>query len=297
VNFVAKLGWGVVLTNLAVVLWGAWVRITGSGAGCGEHWPDCNGAVIPRDASVQTLIEYTHRATSGIAMLLTLWLFVAAWRAYGSGHRVRRAAGIALGFIIVEALLGAGLVLLGLVADNASPARAVVMAIHLLNTLFLLGGMTMCAWWATDTHPIDLQSPRRRSLLIGVGLFFAVGITGAIAALGDTLFPASSLLEGIAADLDPASHFLLNLRTLHPVVALLCAGWLWSLATRWPSRPGRWLKALLAMQVLAGFANLALLAPGWLQLVHLLLADLAWVVFLIFSAVSLRPHTTAPSSG
>ena len=61
----SRYAWGVLGANLLVILWGAWVRITGSGAGCGEHWPDCNGQVVPRDPGVETLIEFTHRATSG----------------------------------------------------------------------------------------------------------------------------------------------------------------------------------------------------------------------------------------
>lgn len=283
----AKYAWGVLAYNFLVVLWGAWVRVTGSGAGCGEHWPDCNGEVIPRDPSVETMIEFTHRATSGVAGLLVLALMVAAWRSFPAGHRVRRSAVIALIFMIAEALLGAGLVIFGLVDQNASVARAVVMALHLINTLLLLGGMALCAWWAEDDRPITRHPTRRRGLWTGAGLIFAVGITGAIAALGDTLFPAQSLIDGIAADLDPTSHFLLRLRSLHPIVALVCAGVLWALAQRWPSKPAQWLKVLIVVQVLAGFINLILLAPGWLQLVHLLLADLVWVCFIIFGIESL----------
>jgi len=291
----AKYAWSILGYNLLVVMWGAWVRVTGSGAGCGEHWPDCNGEVIPWDPSIETLIEFTHRATSGLALLLTVGLVIAAWRSFGPGHRVRRTAVVALCFMIAEALLGAGLVIFGLVGQDASPARAVVMSIHLLNTFFLLGGMTLAAWWATDPAPIDKMSPRRTGLWIGTGLIFAVGITGAIAALGDTLFPAASLVEGIAQDLDPTSHFLLRLRSFHPVVALICAAVLFTLAHRWPSSSSRWLQGLVVTQILAGFVNLVLLAPGWLQLIHLLLADLVWVVFIIFAIQTLR-RTKAPEA-
>ncbi len=292
----ARYAWGVLAYNLLVVMWGAWVRVTGSGAGCGEHWPDCNGEVIPRDPSIETLIEFTHRATSGLALVLVVGMVIAAWRSHGPGHRVRRSAIVALLFMIAEALLGAGLVIFGLVGDNASPARAVVMSIHLLNTFFLLGGMALSAWWATDDTPIDTHSPRMRWLYLGGALILAVGMTGAIAALGDTLFPSTSLAAGLAADLDPTSHVLLRLRTLHPVVALICAGVLWSMAGRWKGPMSTWLRGLVALQILAGLVNLALLAPGWLQLIHLLLADLVWVVFLIFGVTSLR-HTTAPKTG
>ena len=248
---------------------------------------------MPRDPSIETLIEFTHRATSGLALLLTIVLVVAAWRSFESGHRVRRAAVIALLFMIAEALLGAGLVLFGLVGQDASPARAVVMSVHLLNTFCLLAGMTLAAWWAGDEQPLQTASPRKRWLLVAAGLILATGVTGAIAALGDTLFPAASLLDGIGQDLDPTSHFLLRLRTLHPVVALASAAVLWTLASRWRCAAARSLQVLVGLQILAGFVNLALLAPGWLQLVHLLLADLVWVVFLVFGVMSLR-RTTAP---
>ncbi len=293
----SRYAWGVLGANLLVILWGAWVRITGSGAGCGEHWPDCNGQVVPRDPGVETLIEFTHRATSGLALLLVIGLVIAARRSFTPGHRVRRAANVALTFMIIEALLGAGLVLFGLVGQDASPARAVAMSVHLVNTLCLLGGMVMTAWWAGDDAPVEFEGPRRNWLILAAGLFLTVGVTGAIAALGDTLFPAASLLDGITADLDPASHFLLRLRTLHPVAALICAATLWTLVSRWTDSPrpraGRVLQALLVAQILAGFVNMALLAPGWLQLIHLLLADLVWVTFLVFGSTALR-RTTAP---
>src|SRR5690348_3617167 len=75
---------------LGVILWGAYVRATGAGAGCGQHWPVCNGTVIPRAPSTQTLIEYTHRVTSGLSLLLVIGLYVWARLAHAKGHTVRR---------------------------------------------------------------------------------------------------------------------------------------------------------------------------------------------------------------
>jgi heme A synthase len=95
-----------------VILWGAFVRATGSGAGCGSHWPLCNGELVPRAPQVETVIEFIHRATSGLAFLLVLGLFVLAWRVYPKGDLVRRAAALSFLFIVTEALVGAGLVLL-----------------------------------------------------------------------------------------------------------------------------------------------------------------------------------------
>jgi len=283
----SRFAWGVTLYNLAVVAWGAWVRVTGSGAGCGEHWPDCNGEIVPRDPSAETLVEFTHRATSGLALIAVVALVVWAWRAFEKGHRVRKASAFALIFILAEALLGAGLVIFGLVGDNASPARAIVMSIHLVNTFLLLGGMALAAIWATHEDPLDLKSPRIRWLWISCALIFAVGITGAIAALGDTLFPSKSLAEGIAADMNPTSHFLLRLRGLHPIVAVTCAIVLYLQATRWPSKEGKRLQWLVVIQIVAGLVNLALLAPGWMQIIHLILSDLVWIAFLSFGLRSL----------
>ncbi|MFN8454080.1 MAG: COX15/CtaA family protein [Anaerolineae bacterium] len=72
----AKYVWTVLAYNLAVILWGAFVRASGSGAGCGSHWPLCNGEVIPRTPQMETLVEFTHRLTSGLALLLVIGLTI-----------------------------------------------------------------------------------------------------------------------------------------------------------------------------------------------------------------------------
>src|SRR5512138_1330366 len=106
----ARFAWCVLGYHLAVIAWGGLVRATGSGAGCGQHWPTCNGQVVPRSAAAETLVEYTHRATSGVALLLVVVLFAWARRAFPRGHPARRAAAFSMVFILTEALLGAGLV-------------------------------------------------------------------------------------------------------------------------------------------------------------------------------------------
>ena len=288
-----KYAWTTLGYNLAVVLWGAFVRASGSGAGCGEHWPKCNGEIIPRSDAVETLIEFGHRATSGFALLMTVALVIAAHRSFASGHRVRRAAWTTLAFMLAEAALGAGLVLFGLVDDNDSVARAVVMCMHLINTLALLGFMGLTAWWSTHPGKLDYNQPLARWLGVALLGVFLIGVTGAIAALGDTLFPADSLVEGIKADLAPGAHFLLRLRGLHPVIALLVAFGLFSLANPLRKDPklGRLATLLVGfviVQVLVGFINLGLLAPIYLQLIHLLLADGLWLTLVIFSATALN---------
>jgi len=298
--------WGVLGANIFVILWGALVRATGSGAGCGRHWPQCNGEVLPQSPTTATLIEFTHRATSGIALLLVVGLWWWSRRRFPPGHRVRTAAVASLGLIIVEALIGAGLVLFGLVADNASLGRVAYLAGHLLNTFLLLGALALTAYWSTSNQPWTRpsQGSARGLLIASCLLVLIVGMTGAIAALGDTLFPAESLRAGFAADSDPTAHLLIRLRVLHPVLALSTGLWLslvvW-LVSR--SRPGslengwgRRVTSLVAVQLVVGFTNLLLLAPTALQLGHLLVADLLWVSLVIYGAAALTAPPLTPTS-
>jgi heme A synthase len=151
--------WGVLAYNILVILWGAFVRATGSGAGCGSHWPSCQGEIVPWSAQTATLIEFTHRLSSGLALLLVIGLVLWAWRIYPQGSLVRWGAGLSLFFILMEALIGAGLVLFELVAQNDSTARALAIAAHLVNTFILLSVLTLTAWWAgTGSKPIKLKN-------------------------------------------------------------------------------------------------------------------------------------------
>lgn len=288
----ARLAWMVLAWNLVVILWGAFVRASGSGAGCGAHWPLCNGVVVPRGARLETLIELSHRLSSGVALILGLWLLIAALRSFPPGHLARRAAMWSFGFLLGEAAIGAGLVLFRLVADNESTARALAMAAHLINTNFLLAALTCCAL-AGAVQPSEVWARRhlkvadRVAAAVLLGLV-AVGVTGAIAALGDTLYPSSSLAEGLRQDLSRTAATLLRLRALHPFVAVAVAGCAWFWASRSHARLGsRWVTVLVPVQVLAGVVNVALLAPIWMQLVHLLLADLLWIA-VVAGAFDLR---------
>ncbi len=193
-NRFAVYAWIVVAFTVGVIVWGAFVRASGSGDGCGSHWPLCDGMVIPREPAVKTLIEMSHRMTSGIALLLVVGLLVQAFRAFPKGHRVRAGALLSFAFIMVEALIGAGLVKFGLVAKNDSVARAVVLAIHLTNTFMLLAALALTAWWASGGARLRLGARvgASRWLLAGslVGVLL-LGVSGAVAALGDTLAPSS----------------------------------------------------------------------------------------------------------
>ncbi|MCC6165850.1 MAG: COX15/CtaA family protein [Caldilineaceae bacterium] len=299
----ARFAWGVLAFNVLVVLWGAFVRATGSGAGCGSHWPLCNGEVLPRAPRVETLIEFSHRTTSGIALILVVALAVWAWRAFPRGHHVRRAALASLVLMVVEALVGAGLVLLELVAHNVSVARAYWMAGHLINTFLLLGALTLTAWWAGNHPPMRLrgQGALTPALLAAAAGVLILGASGGITALGDTL----TLGAGISPEESPLVATLVELRVSHPLIALLVGGLLALAAwTARRTRPGsqttrltNLLGALYALQLLAGAVNVALKAPVVIQLTHLLISDLIWITLVILAASALaRPVESAAAS-
>jgi len=293
----ARFAWFVLAWNIAVVLWGALVRVTGSGAGCGNHWPLCNGQFTPNPTAA-TMIEYTHRAMTGLDSVLVVALLVWAFRAFPRRHPVRLAVTLSAVFLVTEALIGAALVKLEHVAKNTSAARGYSLSTHLVNTLALLACLALTASWASEKPGMSKPAIRLHGraawmAAISLAVVLVLGISGAIAALGDTLFPARSLAAGLAQDFDPAASIFVRLRLLHPMIAAGAAVWLLfygmsSAAGRPPLRhAARTMLACLGAQVLAGAANLLLLAPAWMQLLHLLLADLLWISLVLLSAETL----------
>ena len=286
----------------AVILYGAWVRITHSGAGCGSHWPTCHGEIVPTDPSAKTIIELTHRITSGLCGVFGLILVGWAWRVFGTSHAAFRTASLTLLFIVFEGLIGAGLVLGELVADNDSVARAVVIALHLSNTLMLTACAALTAWLAGPPRSTSIGIPDLSPLPAALGLLTLVliSVSGAVTALGDTLFPIEpafgpGLLDKIRSDLSATNHFLVRLRIGHPILAFAGAAFVaWLLAK--PARRGEpWARpalALLAVELAVGVWNVAWAAPGWLQLVHLLVAQALWVSALLAFAPSWMARRT-----
>lgn len=299
-----KISWFALGLTLLVIVGGGIVRATGAGAGCGSHWPLCNGEVVPLTGNIKTLTEYSHRATSGLVMVLSLVQFFLARRVFPRGHRVRKAAAFSLFFMITEALVGAGLVLFEYVADNASIARAVWMGAHLINTFMLVAAMTITAHWAGHDAPLQTRMRTSSTVLLGLGYLamLAVGVTGAIAALGDTLFPAESLAAGLAHDFSPTAHFLVRLRVAHPILALGTAAYLLVVAHFFAQkgkamrRSAQLLQGSVILQVAVGFVNLLLLAPVSLQMVHLLLADLVWIALVLFGLTALESEQPVGSA-
>lgn len=290
----ARYAWCVVGFNTAVALWGAFVRATGAGAGCGKHWPLCNGEIMPRSPSLNTIIEFTHRFTSGIDLVLVGVLVFWAFRAFPRQHPVRLGATFSGVFLVSEALLGAGLVLLEHVAKNQSAGRAYWLAAHLVNTLALLAFPTLTAWWAMGKAPVRLAGRAAWMAAISLGVVMILGISGVIAALGDTLFPSRTLADGWIQDFDPTSNILVRLRVLHPAIAAIVGTWLAfyavSTAGRRPDLRSRaWLVlAMLGAQITAGVTNLLLSAPVWMQMLHLLLAYALWISLVLLCAGTLE---------
>ncbi|MBN1303132.1 MAG: COX15/CtaA family protein [Anaerolineales bacterium] len=296
----SKFAWGVLGWNLLVIVWGAYVRATGSGAGCGRHWPKCNGEIIPRNPALDTQIEYMHRLLSAGALMLVGILVFWGWRMYQKGAIVRKGLAVSGILIIAEALLGAGLVLLQLVGHNDTADRAVAMALHLANTFLLLGALSLTAYWASGGKNISIKNNRQQAVLLGIGLLgiMLIGMSGAVTALGDTLFPVKTLAEGLHQDSQPNAHFLIRLRVYHPVIAVSASVYtLYLIRYYFKNAQATIKRSLLALgtltiiQLAAGMINLLLLAPIPMQIIHLFLADLVWITYVISSAAILTTPT------
>jgi cytochrome c oxidase assembly protein subunit 15 len=291
-----RYAWIVVGYNVLVILWGALVRATGSGAGCGNHWPLCNGQVIPLSPGLHTVIEFTHRCMTGGSIFVVLGLLVWTFRATVKGQAARVFAVASTVLLINEAFLGALLVKLGYVTGNQSMGRVVVLSIHLSNTLLLLAALTLTARLLGTGQlwrELGVGGAKKVWAFVGLAATLVVGVSGSLAALGDTLFPASSLRAAFAQDFAEGSPWLLRLRGVHPVSAVVAAVFVfWLVAQARQTGVGRLaglVLALLGFQFALGLADVLLLAPVWMQILHLLGADLYWVALVTMAATVVWP--------
>jgi len=287
-----RFAWALLAYFVAVILWGTLVRATGAGAGCGNHWPLCNGTVLQHSASVNTLIEFTHRITSGLSLVAVLGLLLWTFRSTRRGDMARGAAVAAVALTVMEAILGALLVALGLTAQSQSPLRPLFLALHLTNTLLLLAALTVTAHLLCRRTGYRWESIRMVNPLAAVaGIFvvLAVGVTGSLAALGDTLFPATSLAGALHHDFSTTNGWLVRWRWIHPMAAVAAGVFLiWVLMRAAAQNSHRRLSALvlalLAAVYLLGVLDVTLLAPVWAQVAHLLAADSLWVALVVLTA-------------
>ena len=294
-----RFAWGVVGYNVLVILWGALVRATGSGAGCGNHWPLCNGQVIPLSPRVDTVIEFTHRCMTGGSTFLVIGLLVWTFRGTVKGQAARVLAVASMLLLLNEAFLGALLVKLGYVTGNQSMGRVVVLSIHLSNTLLLLAALTLTArllGTGQIWRELGARGGKKLWALIGLAATIVVGVSGSLAALGDTLFPSSSLRAAFAQDFAAGSPWLLRLRGVHPASAVVAAGFvIWLVVQAKRAGAGRLaglVLALLGFQFALGVADVLLLAPVWMQILHLLGADLYWVALVSLAAIVVWPSAS-----
>jgi cytochrome c oxidase assembly protein subunit 15 len=273
-----------------VILEGAVVRATGSGAGCGNHWPLCNGDFFPHHPRLATVIEYVHRSLTAVITILVAALIAWTFLATPRSRRARRAAVCSGLLLITEAFLGAVLVLGGYVETNASNMRVFMQCIHFTNTMLLMAALTLTWWWLSPRTEIATTSNARPIAWLALGTTILVGATGSVAALADTLFPSPSLSAAFAQDFSPTAPLLIHMRWLHPaaaVIGLACAIWL-SLHLR--SRLGKLLLALIAAQFVLGAADVLLLAPTRMQVLHLLGGDLYWIALVAACSLVLLPR-------
>ncbi|MCS6952064.1 MAG: COX15/CtaA family protein [Bryobacterales bacterium] len=282
-----KFAWFFVAYLIAVILFGAWVRISFSGDGCGSHWPTCQGEILPPSPSAKTLTEFLHRASSGLCGVLGL---VLVWGARKVGRGAFRASLATLFFLVIEAFIGALLVKKGWVGTDASVGRAITISLHLANTLLLTASAATTAWLASPAPRPGGRQPRTGLAAAALAGMLLTSMSGAVTALGDTLFPVSPAADGalwarLRDGLSPAQHFLVRLRILHPAVALLTAAAVACLfvAYRRAPRADRLTRladfglGLVVAQTAVGFLDVMLGAPPWLQLLHLLAAQALWI--------------------
>jgi cytochrome c oxidase assembly protein subunit 15 len=286
-RIVRRLAWVTLAWNVLVILWGAVVRATQSGAGCGNNWPLCNGQVIPVSPRVDTVIEFTHRMMTGGATVLVLALLAGVFLATARGARVRIAAVVSTLLLVNEAFLGFVLVHFGYVTTNRSLGRVVVLSVHLSNTLLLLAALTVTAALLMREEVRWTASVREGWwIFAGLAATLFVGVSGSLAALGDTLFPSATLTAAMAQDFSANAPLLLRVRWVHPAAACVAAVFVCWIFLRATGRL-RWVVAgLLAMQFVLGVADVLLLAPVWMQILHLFGADLYWIS-LVMMAVEL----------
>ncbi len=304
--------------TLLVILWGAWVRISHSGDGCGDTWPLCRGQLIPDAAQKKTWVEFAHRGMSGFFGIFVFALFVFIRKNFSRDSRTYTWMKWSLIFTITEALLGAKLVLFHLVGSNDTPFRAFAMGLHLINSLMLTASVAMC--WDVTRHPdtsARQQNPWNkqqtyRPLQIKklffslIASFIALGVTGAIAALANTIYPAQSLSEGLLADLNENSHYLIRLRAFHPMMGILigcCLAlslWISSQFTRDEEKTFKQRTLLAAsaclIGVVIGATTLLTLSPPAMKLVHLTMTYTIWTLLTLWCRELLWPVNTADSS-
>jgi len=276
--------YGLVVSVFSIIA-GAIVRATGSGDGCGASWPTCNGEIIPELDTPSELIEFSHRSVSGVLLIITLIIFVKSFKDEVPTLQKKIIWSLTF-FVLLEALIGAVIVIYEWVGMNSSVPRIIAVPLHLVNTFGLLGAYTLL-FHLTRNSKTTLNNFFDRGFKIGLFLFLLSGATGSIAALADVIFPSESFITGLAEDFDTNSEVLTRLRILHPIVASALSLYLYSEANRLQNEYQvitKNIKLLIFLGVLLGVSNVIsnIILP--LSILHLLMADLLWILYVYKSA-------------
>ena len=288
--------WGIVAFTVLVILSGDLVQATESGAGCGEHWPRCDGSLIPAIGDAHTAVEFTHRIVTAVLSISFIVMVVAARRLFGRGHLVWRTALWATGFLILEIFLGAALVLFGWVEADASWGRVIADGFHVINTFMLVGAVALVAHFAGGNPGFRINPAARRDryLLAAVAILILIAVSGTLNSLADTLY----FTDGVNVDETPIAALLVSIRGIHPAIAIGGGVIIFYLvhlaaahATGTTEKLALTIQGVIGLQFLVGIFNIVLLTPLETQIIHLTLADALWLLLLIFSAHTLA---TAP---
>ncbi len=281
---------------ISSILAGAIVRATGSGDGCGSTWPTCKGKIIPQLSDIPELIEFSHRAVSGILLVVTLIIFLKT-RDLEKNNLKKVISNYLTFFVVLEALIGAVIVLFEWVGLNSSLPRIVAVPIHLVNTF----GLLACFIALYKVVKDDLQSIKGivdNQFLVVLSLFLLSGATGSITALADVLFPSESFIQGFMEDFDKTSELLTRLRILHPIVASLLSILLFFESNRLKKTyklNTKSLKLMVLVAVTLGVVNV--LSNIWLPLsvLHLAIADFLWITYIYVSIEKTRNNLSVNS--
>ena len=272
-------------TSILSILAGAIVRATGSGDGCGASWPTCNGRVIPSLETSSEIIEFSHRSISGVLLIVTLLLFVKS-KDPDTPLLHKKIINYLTFFVLLEAAIGAVIVIYEWVGLNSSLPRIIAVPLHLVNTFALLGFYTLIFYLLRESEN-KLSNFFDKRIKIAFVLFFLTGATGSITALADVLFPSASFVEGFIEDFDSTSEVLTRLRILHPFVSTILSIFLFSESNRFKKEfaiDTSIIKVLVIVGVILGVLNVVsnIILP--LSILHLLLADLLWIIY-VYKAV------------
>jgi cytochrome c oxidase assembly protein subunit 15 len=304
-SLIRKLSWAALGVAFVHSVFGAIVRISGSGMGCGEHWPDCNGTLVPTFTSYTTVVELTHRCLAAALLGVTGALVVVARRqtrpdgAPGSRGSVFRAASVALGLEIAAALVGMVVVKLAL-SSRALIAVHYTIAMAILATL-IIALQRSGELGAAGVRQGDASRPTYRAATGAAGIAFVTVVFGALTA---NLAGAAESCLGFPwcrlgmTDLSGT----LPVQITHRVLALLLFLHLLGLATGVSRRRespvivrAAWIAfGVVVLQIVVAASLVELRLPPALQSLHQAAGTLVWVAAFTLAALARRATTATP---